>query len=64
MSRFFTDREIKALKPRIKEYILSEGQGFVIRVLPAGTKTWMYKYKRGGKTFKYSLGNYPETTLA
>jgi integrase len=64
MPKLFTEREIKSLKPREKEFILSEGHGFVIRVLPTGAKIWMYKYKRDGKTYKITLGNYPETSLA
>ena len=64
MPKLFTEREIKALKPRDKEFIISEGHGFIIRVLPTGLKIWTYKYKRDGKTYKLTLGNYPETSLA
>lgn len=62
--KLFTERDIRSLKPRKKEYILSEGHGFVIRVLPTGAKIWMYKYRRDGKTHKLTIGNYPDTSLA
>lgn len=64
MPKFFTDREIRALKPRDKEYILSEGHGFIIRVLPTGAKIWVYKYKRDDRSRKITLGNYPDMSLA
>lgn len=62
----FTDMYIKKLKPADKEYWKREGQGFAIRVLPTGVKTWYYVYTNSeGKKRQMRLGegNYPEVTL-
>lgn len=60
----FTNTFIKNLKPRPnKQYEEYEGQGFG-KVSPAGTKTWIYRYKINDKTEKVSLGHYPTMSLA
>lgn len=64
--RLFTDLEIKNLKPKDKEYWVREGQGFAIRVLPSGVKTWYYIYtNKDGKKRQMRLGdgNYPDVSL-
>ena len=64
-----TDRQIKALKPREREYTMSDdtrqrGTGrLVIRVRPSGTKEWQYRYHLDGRKRRVSLGDYPTTTL-
>lgn len=64
-----TDKQIRGLKPRDKEYIASDddrsrGTGrLVIRVRPSGTKTWEYRYFVAGKRRKKTLGTYPEVSL-
>ncbi|TDX21654.1 phage integrase family protein [Modicisalibacter xianhensis] len=64
-----TDKQVKALKPRDRDYTLSDdtrtrGQGrLTIRVRPSGTKTWEYRYFKDGKRCKKSLGNYPTVPL-
>lgn len=61
----FTNTYIKNLKPcPNKQYEEYEGQGFGIKVSPAGTKTWIYRYKINDKTEKVSLGHYPNLSLA
>lgn len=60
----FTERGLQALKPKEKDYIISEGHGFTIRVLPSGVKTFWYYYSYGGKRRKFNLGNYPSVSLA
>lgn len=59
----FTDTMIKKLKAEDKKYIRSEGNGFTIRVMPSGAKTWLYVYAIDGKRREMNLGNYPEVTL-
>jgi hypothetical protein len=59
----FTAKGIQALKPKEKDYTLSEGQGLTIRVLPSGVKTWWYYYSIEGKRRKLNLGNYPQVSL-
>jgi len=62
----FTDKHIKNLKPREKEYWEREGQGFAIRVLPSGEKAWYFIYTFNGRKRYMRLkdGGYPDVSLA
>jgi len=60
----FTDKEIKSMKPELKEYVCREGQGFAIRVLPSGEKVWYYIYTFEGRKRFMRLGSYPDVSLA
>ncbi len=59
----FTDTMIKKLKPEDKKFIRSEGNGFTIRVMPSGVKTWLYVYSIDGKRREMNLGSYPDVEL-
>ena len=59
----FTDKMIRALKPEPSDYSRSEGNGFTIRVMPSGVKTWLYVYAFDGKRRKMNLGQYPAISL-
>lgn len=59
----FTDTMIRKLEPETSDYTRSEGNGFSIRVMPSGSKTWLYLYSFDGKRRKMNLGIYPEVTL-
>lgn len=59
----FTDLMIRKLKPQEKKYTRSEGNGFSIRVSPAGLKTWLYLYQIDGNRREMGLGTYPEVSL-
>lgn len=59
----FTDTMIKKLKPETSEYRKSEGNGFTIRVMPSGFKSWLYLYVIDGRRRCLNLGQYPEVTL-
>lgn len=59
----FTDTMIKKLKPEEKKYIRGEGNGFTIRVMPSGVKTWLYVYAFDGKRREMNLGSYPDVSL-
>lgn len=64
VKKAWTDAQIKALKPkeiRYETYIIKGGLG--IRVTPSGVKTWIYRYKIGGKTEKLTIGHYPPMSL-
>ena len=39
---------IEAAKPKDKTYVLTDGGGLHMDVLPSGTKVWRYKYHFGG----------------
>jgi hypothetical protein len=45
----FTDTKIRSLKAGEKKYYLREANGFAIRVLPSGAKTWLFIYTHEGK---------------
>lgn len=62
-STMFTDSMIRKLKPEDKKYIRSEGNGFTLRVMPTGVKTWLYLYSIEGKRREMNLGGYPDVTL-
>lgn len=59
----FTDKEIKALKPQEKSYIISEHGGLYVRVSPKGKKTWYHIVTFDGGRKWYKLGTYPSTSL-
>lgn len=62
----FTDRSIKALKPKETRYeVMEDGRkGLRLRVSPTGSKAWLFVYRRGGKVTRITLGKYPEMALA
>lgn len=61
-----TDKEIKAAKPKDKEYILSDGDGLRLRVKVNGSKLWLLNYTHPTKKRRtnLSLGKYPALSLA
>lgn len=54
----FTDIFIKNLKPEDKKIIRSEGNGFTLRVMPSGIKTFLYIYSIDGRRREMTLGSY------
>lgn len=58
-----TDRQIKSLKSIGKDKLLSDGGGLYIRVSVTGSKTFLYRTKKGGKTRYTTLGTYPALGL-
>jgi integrase len=66
----FTDKQIERLKPGpTKRNITETGvspdlRGLQLRISPAGSKTWVLRYKFGGKVRVLTLGHYPAVKLA
>lgn len=58
-----TDARIKALKPRLKRYLVSDGEGLSLDVLPSGRMSWFYRYRQNGRQEKVTLGLYPTMSL-
>jgi integrase len=58
-----TDTSIKGLKPKATSYMVSDGQGLGLEVLPSGSRSWRYRYRFHGKLEKVSLGHYPAFSL-
>lgn len=60
----FTDKKIKALKPKDHIYDVREKNGFAIRVFPSGEKSWVFIYTYSGRKRRMTLGDYKTMTLA
>ena len=58
-----TDAGIKGLKPRAARYMVSDGRGLSLDILPSGKMSWLYRYCLDGKYGRVSLGGYPDLTL-
>lgn len=58
-----TDTAIKALKPRGFRYLVTDGRGLCLEVLPSGRLSWLYRYRFNSKPEKVAIGHYPELSL-
>jgi integrase len=58
-----TDTAIKALRPRQSRYLVTDGRGLCLEVLPTGRLSWLYRYRFNGKPEKVAIGHYPELSL-
>lgn len=61
-----THTEVSQAKPREKVYALSDGNGLQLRIMPSGSKTWLFGYYRPYTKARTSIsfGPYPHVTLA
>lgn len=59
-----TATNVAAAKAKEKEYRLFDSLGLYLAVSPVGGKSWRFKYRVAGKEKKYTIGKYPEVTLA
>lgn len=59
-----TDAKIKSLKPKAKQYKVSDFDGLYVLIAPSGSKLWRLKYRFDGKEKSLAFGKYPYTTLA
>ena len=59
-----TDAKIRNSKPRERPYRLSDSLGMCLVIQPTGGKLFQVRYRVGGKERTYSIGPYPEVTLA
>ena len=51
-------------KDRREEYRDAEAKGLILRVTPAGVKTWAVLYSHGGRKRRLTLGEFPAIKLA
>jgi integrase len=61
--KLLTETMCKAAKPKLKVYYLNDGAGLRLRVRPDGSRTWVYRYRLGGKETSTGLGAYPTVSL-
>lgn len=59
-----TDNKIRNIKPRDKQYKVSDGKNLFLIITPNGSKYWRYKYIFNGKEKTLSIGVYPSITLS
>jgi len=61
-----TIKKIEAAKPKDKNYRISDGNGLSLLILPSGTKTFVYRYRRPvtRKENNITYGKFPELSLA
>lgn len=60
-----TDKFIRATKGEGKDQFCGDGGGLYLRITPAGSRLWVYRYKNvSGTTRWFDLGAYPTKSLA
>ena len=60
-----SDAKIKAAKPKLKDYVLSDGDGLQLRVRANGSRQWNFNYRHPSskKRINIGLGTYPTVSL-
>jgi len=58
-----TEVGIRSLQPRAVRYLVTDGAGLAIEVLPSGKLSWVYRYRLNGIPEKVAIGRYPATSL-
>ena len=56
--------QIRNAKPQDKPYKLADGSGLYFHVAKSGKRTWRYRFKIAGKESTFTLGEYPQMSLA
>lgn len=61
-----SDRQLKAVKPKDKDYLLSDGDGLQLRVRVNGSTLWNFNYRQPitENRINMGLGTYSELSLA
>lgn len=59
-----TDAQVRNAKGKTKPYKLADGAGLFLLVQPSGARLWRYKYRIDGKEGLFSIGMYPEKSIA
>ncbi|GAK86900.1 phage integrase [Vibrio ponticus] len=58
--------QVKNLKPEAKEFSIGDGDGLFLRIMPNGTKSWLFNYIHPStkKRKNIGLGKYPDVSLS
>jgi hypothetical protein len=59
-----TISHLRAIKPEAKMTRHYDEKGMYLQVSPVGGMYWRLKYRQGGKEKLFSIGTYPEFSLA
>ncbi|WP_442918728.1 Arm DNA-binding domain-containing protein [Limnobacter sp.] len=58
-----TDVQVRALKPKDKQYKVADSEGLYIVVNTTGSKLWRLKYRFHGIEKTLSIGKYPQVSI-
>ncbi|CAN1519359.1 XerC Integrase [Burkholderiaceae bacterium] len=58
-----TETEIKRMPDPEKNDLVLDDRGLYLRVTPTGSKTWVYRTKKGGSTRVITIGKWPRVSL-
>ncbi|WP_103600310.1 tyrosine-type recombinase/integrase [Campylobacter concisus] len=64
LSHQLTITQFKNLKAKEKPYFVSDGDNLLIKIMPNGTKFFMYEFRENGKRHRLTLGKYDEMSLS
>ncbi|ADN74681.1 integrase family protein [Ferrimonas balearica DSM 9799] len=56
-------KQIENLKPKDKSFAIADQNGLSLRIRPSGAKSWIYRFRYGGKADTLTLGSYPLMSL-
>jgi hypothetical protein len=59
-----TIADMKNAKTKNRSYKLKDAYGLFLQVSAAGTKSWRFKFRHGGKERLFSFGRYPDVGFA
>jgi len=64
-TRLLSDAKVKSAKSSAdKPAKITDGGGLVLYVPPSGAKTWRYRFRLADKEQTFTIGGYPEVSLA
>lgn len=64
IARSLSDAQIRKARPSDKPFKMTDGGGLFLQVMPNGAKLWRYKFRLNGKEGLFSIGAYPDVSLA
>jgi|JRYE01.1.fsa_nt_gb integrase len=64
LQRKLSDRLVRTKKPEEKPKKIADGGGLTLYIPPSGNRVWHYRFRLEGKPQTYTLGPYPEVSLA
>ena len=59
-----TDVVIKKAPVRETRYLICDGDGLNLEIMPSGAKNWRLRYRENGHEHRVNLGKYPTLSLA
>lgn len=63
-SRALSDPKVKNAKPKGKAAKIADGGGLTLYIPSSGQKVWHYRYRIAGTEQTFTLGSYPQISLA